>query len=720
MPIDDEVLIKYARSSNIASDLDNEVLSAIGQKVHQGYEIDVESRSEWTQKMDKAMKMALQVSEPKSTPWPNASNIKYPLMTTAAIQFAARAYAAMVPGSDVVKGKVVGSDRQPSEQGARDTKRDRAHRIGKHMSWQLIEEMEEWEEETDRLLHIVPVTGLAYRKTYYDPMKGRNVSVLVMPDKLVVNNKAKSLETSPRITEEFSLYPYEITERMRSNVFMEMDLGPSNDDDGFDEDAPHIFLEQHCWYDLDEDGYPEPYIVTIHRDLMKVVRIVARFEEEGIEINKKGQIAKIEPVHYYTKYPFIPSPDGSWHDIGFGILLAPINDSVNTSLNQMMDAGTLQNTGGGFIGSGLRVKGGVIKKRVGEWKVLDSTGEGIAKNIVPLNHPGPSAVLFQLLGMLVDAGKEIASIKDVLMGETKSNVPATTTLAMIEQGMKTFTAIYKRLHRAMKKELKKLYRLNSIYLADESYYTVLDEEKAVAREDYAMDDMDVVPVSDPTVVTDMQKMARAQFLMDFLGDPMFNGLEIRRRLLDAASIEDPSNLIVDEQPPDPQAMLENAKFELEKAKLQLEGQEVQSKIEKMSAEVQKIQLETEKLVSELHNPEEDNSGLISEINRLQQEGERLKQISDQKDVDGLKLENERQLTHAKLELEEKIAAREAERKDRELEVKAELERAKLEQEAKIADAQLKQKALSETAQRKSQEAISKVQVKATKGGVLRR
>jgi len=277
--------------------------------------------------------------------------------------------------------------------------------------------------------------------------------------------------------------------------------------------------------------------------------------------------------------------------------------------------------------------------------------------------------------------------------------------------MKTFTAIYKRLHRAMKKELKKLYRLNSIYLPQEAYFNVLDEERAISKEDYSMDDMDVVPVSDPTVVTDMQKMARAQFLMDFLGDPMFNGMEIRRRLLDAASIEDPGNLIVEEQPPDPQAMLENAKFELEKAKLQLEGQETQAKIEKMAAEVQKIQLETEKLVSELQNPEEGNSDLISEINRLQAEGERLKQLSEQKDVDGLKLENERQLTHAKLQLEEKIAAREAERKDRELEIRAAFERDKLKQEAEIADAKLNQKTLSETAQRKSQEAISKVQAK---------
>tara|TARA_R100000656_G_scaffold86042_1_gene62599 strand:- start:13459 stop:15606 length:2148 start_codon:yes stop_codon:yes gene_type:complete len=687
-----EILLEYVDSANIAEDLDADKLAEIGSLVHRGYTIDEDSRAEWKAKMDKAMKMALQVQEAKNTPWPNASNVKYPLMTTAAIQFAARAYPAMVPGVGVVKGKVIGSDRQPAEQGPpgapmgepmdrQDTKRDRAKRIGGHMSWQLIEQMEEWEEETDRLLHVVPVLGLAYRKTYYDPMRGHNVSELVLPDKLIVNDGAKSLETTPRITQELRFYPHEIVERVRSGVWREEDLGlPQGEGD--DEDAPHVFLEQHRYLDLDDDGYPEPYIVTFHRDTKKVMRIFARFEAEGVHMNEKGQIAKIDPIHYYTKYPFIPSPDGAWHDIGFGVLLGPLGDSVDTILNQMIDAATLQNMGGGFIGSGLRVKGGKIRQKLGEWTVVQTPGDGIARNVVPVNHPGPSPVLFQLLGLLIDACREIASIKDVLTGETQANIPATTTLAMIEQGMKVFTAIYKRLHRALKKELKKLYRLNGLYLNEQEYYTVLDEERAVAREDYAAQDMDVVPVSDPAVVTDMQKMARAQFLMDFINDSMFNQLEIRRRLLDAASIEDPANLIVEQQPDpadDPTIALEISKQELEQAKIEIQSKETEARISKMMAEAEKLSAETDKI-----NMGEDPEG---EVNRLEVEKERLQ---DQKGIDILKLENERQLAEAKLRLDEQIAAREAELKEREMEVKAEIEREKIKQSAKTAEATLKQ------------------------------
>ena len=148
--------------------------------------------------------------------------------------------------------------------------------------------------------------------------------------------------------------------------------------------------------DLDEDGYPEPYIVTVHKDSLKVLRISRRFEEEKIEYTEKGEVARIVPEHYFTKYPFIPSIDGSFYDMGFGLLLNPLNESINTTINQMLDAGTLQNTGGGFVGSGLRLKSGAMRFRIGEWKVVDSPGGNVAGNVVPLDHKGPSSVLFNL------------------------------------------------------------------------------------------------------------------------------------------------------------------------------------------------------------------------------------------------------------------------------------------------------------------------------------
>lgn len=560
-----QLLQQFVDADNICDLLDRDELGKIGQRVIQEFEIDRGSRGDWDDRMKDAMDLALQVKENKTFPWPNAANVKYPLVTTAAIQFNARAYPAIVPGKDIVKCKVNGDDSgifevipgpdgQPQmdpqtgqpltnvvvEPGA---KQKRADRVGRHMSWQLGDQMEEWEPDTDRLLVVLPIVGVVFRKTYFDSNKGRNCSQMVLPNRLYVDYDAASLEDAPRITQEFELYPHQITERIRSGMYKEFDFVAKAED----HDAPHTFYEQHRLLDLDDDGYPEPYVVTVHEESQEVCRIVARFYAENVKINQRGEIEKIKPIHYFTKYGFIPNPESAIYDLGFGSLLNPINETVNTIINQMLDAGTLQNAGGGFIGGGLGMKGGTMRFRPGEYKPLKGTTGKIADNIYHMQHSGPSAVLFNLLGLLIEAGKEIASIKDVLTGDSQgANASPTTTIAMIEQGMAAFTAIFKRVHRSLKTELAKVYDLNRRYLENEEYFDFQDNQEAVAREDYA-EDYDVKPVSDPTVVTDMQKMAKAQILQGFFNDPYMNQMELRKRFLDAANIEDADNLV--QEPP---------------------------------------------------------------------------------------------------------------------------------------------------------------------------
>ena len=483
-------LLGWIKSKNIAEDLDKELLTKIGVRVVREYDIDETSRSDWKTKTEQAMDLAMQVAKEKQYPWPKAANVIYPLMTTAAIQFAARAYPAIVANRSVVKGVVVGNDDgepainpqtgQPATQPGPDgqpqpvwqvqpgEKQNRADGIGEHMSWQLLDEQSEWEPETDAMLHILPIVGCDFRKSYFDPGKGRNSSLRVPAMHLCINYHAKSLETAPRVTEEIKYYPIEIEEQQRAGLFLEPEqpYGMADDAQNGDEDAPHVFLEQHRWWDLDEDGYPEPYIVTVHKRSQKVVRIVARYDADGIQFSQlTHKIVKIDPVQYYTKYDFLPNPDGGIYGVGFGQLLRPLNEAVNTTLNQLLDAGTLANTGGGFIGKGLSMNAGAIRFVMGEYKVVNVTGGTLRENIVPMQFPGPSPVLFQLLGMLIDAGREVAAVKDVLTGDAqgKASMSPTTTLALIEQGLKVFTAIYKRIHRSLKAELNKLYRLNRIY-----------------------------------------------------------------------------------------------------------------------------------------------------------------------------------------------------------------------------------------------------------------
>lgn len=577
------------QTANIADELSDDELGRIGQRVDREYRIDVTSRDGWLKQSEDAMDLAMQVAKAKTYPWPSSSNIIYPLMTTAAIEFAARAYPAIVSGRSVVKGVVYGSDDgvpvidpqtgQPAVQmtpqgpqpvfrippGAR---RARADRIGQHMSWQLLEEQPEWEEETDLLLHILPIVGCAFRKSYFDPTWARNMSLLVTAQNLVINYQAKSVDLAPRLSEELQLYPIEIEEAVRAETFIDQKYGAAPDSDAGDDDAPRQFIEQHRWLDLDGDGYPEPYIVTQHKDTAKVARIVARFDPEGVHFSQRDKrVVKIYPVQYYTKYDFLPNVDGGIYGMGFGQLLNPINAGINTTLNMLMDAGHRQVVGGGFIGRGLNMHGGSVRFKLGEYKPINATGAAIRDAIVHLETPGPSAVLFQLLGMLVSAGKEIAAVKDVLSGEaTAQTMQPTTLLALIEQGLKVFTAIYKRIYRAEKREYDKLYRLNRVYLDDQAGYRVGDQWQQIRREDYTAGD-GVEPISDPTMVSDMQMLGRANFLSAYQNDPLCNPLEIRRRIFTAAKIDNIDQILVKQMP----AAKEDPAIELAKMQLANEG-----------------------------------------------------------------------------------------------------------------------------------------------------
>jgi chaperonin GroES len=587
-PLTMEAILKNA--TNVADILTDEELSSISSAVTNEYQIDVNSRVDWIRRSVDAIDLAKQTVKKKSYPWRNAANVKFPLVTTAAIQFEARAYPAIVAGRNIVKIRVNGFDPDGK-------KRQRGARVAMHMSWQLLNEMKEWEEETDKMLIIIPIVGMCFRKTYFDRVKGRNVSKIVLAQNLVYNYGATSFDDCSRKTEELDLYPHQITERIRSGVFIDFEFGQAqvhssestNDRKTNtyqnDPDAPHRFLEQHRMYDLDNDGYPEPYICTVHKDTGKTVRVVPRFNEQQIEMNQEQEIVRITPDEYYTKYGFLPNPDGSAHDIGFGDILMPINETINDSVNMMLNAGHLQTVGGGFIGSGLRMKGGPIRRKLGEYVPVPTTGRAIRDNLIDIQHPGPSPVLFQLLGLMIDAGKDIASIKDILTGEQAvSNTPASTTLALIEQGLKVFTAIYKRIHRSFGQELQLLYNLNTKYMQPQQYFTLLDSQDPVEilKQDYQSQDMDITPISDPTMVTDMQRMARAEALVPMAEDPDFNGREIKRRYLEAMGIEDIEGLWATEE--QQQGASEQQQQQLQMAMDDLENKKKEADAKVLNAE----------------------------------------------------------------------------------------------------------------------------------------
>ena len=546
---------EWADAVNVAEDFKEEFLDDIASQVVEEYEIDCESRSEWEKTAKKAQARADQEKEDKTYPFENASNVKYPLLITAALQFAARAYAAIIPDTQVVKSKVVGKD----EGGE---KRDKGDRVASHMSFQLLDEMPEWEEDTDTLLHQIPVIGCAFRKIFYDPAWSRNRSEMVSAFDFVVNQSTKSLETVPRATHRFELYPHQIDERVRSKVYLDQDYMASAEA-GQDDDAPQEFLEQHRFIDLDGDGYREPWIVTVHFESKKVARIVANYDPDDLTLEEghdgKVQVAPIQRRSEFVKYPFLRDHKGGFYDVGFGKLLENISETIDSTINQMMDAGNLQNAGGGFIGSGLRLKKAEIRQSPGKYHMVQAAGGKIRDSIYNMEHPGPSPVLFQLLTMMVESGERLTSVQDILTGELARNQTATTTLAMIEQGLKVYTSIYKRIYRALAQEFKILFRLNAKHLPEQSYYTLHDDPEAVFRADYDVKSLDIVPVSDPNMVTDMQRLARAQLIAETQAHPVWGAIQdpvaSLRRYYDAAGIEDMDELI---KPPQPDPMQQAA------------------------------------------------------------------------------------------------------------------------------------------------------------------
>lgn len=604
-------------NKNLIDDFDEDQLVELAEQCRNGYLNDKKSRAEWEDDLDTWIKLAKQIREEKTYPWPGASNVKYPLLATAAMQFAARAYPSLIPSSGkVVKGRVIGKDYTGE-------KYERSERVSTYMSYQLFNEMPHWEEDMDKMLMMLPIIGTMFKKTYYSKAADRIESCLILPKNLVVNYWTKSLDDCERISEVIYMSPRVLKERQNLGIYKDdVELGtPSKPQDvgdsmADDETTPYTLIEQHTFYDKDGDGYPEPYIVTFDLDTGSLLRVAARYYLDDVTLAKDGKtVAKIKPIQMYTKYGFVPNPDGSFYDIGFGVLLGPLNESVNTLINIQVDSGHFSALQAGFIGKGLRLKAGDNQFKPGEWKMVAGSGDDLRKQVIPLPMKEPSDVLFQLMGSLITSGKELASVAEIFVGKMPGqNTPATTTMASIEQGMKVFTAVYKRLFRALGSEFDKIFDLNALYLDPQKYITVIDTE--IGPEDFNRDLCDIVPGADPTAVSQTEKLLKAQGLMEIL--PLIPGLldpiEVVSRVLEAQ--EQPNWQKVFSQqvqqsgqlpppPPDPKLMAIQAKVEADQRKAQVDIQKKQMDMELDSRDrAMQMQMEQQKHAQEMQMMQE--------------------------------------------------------------------------------------------------------------------
>jgi chaperonin GroES len=634
-PLDLDTIIT---SPNIAEYLSEEDLSHIGRMVHEEWEIDKESRSAWEEKTKVAFNLALQVVENKTFPWSGASNVKFPLVTIAALQYQARAYPALIPDTQVVKCRVIGDDPDG-------LKALRANRVSEHMSFQLLEEDEAWEEHMDRALIHQAIVGCAFKKSYFDPSLSHNVSEHVLAKDLYIPYFAPSIEKAPRITQIVYMSQNDLYERYNRGVFLDWnkDANPSDSTDNvldsarmeaqgvrepaWDPSQPYEILEQHRWLDLDCDGYQEPYVVYVRRDTQKVLRIVARFQSRNVQKNTAGNIISIKADNYFTKFPFIPSPDGGIYDLGFGVLLGPLNESINTSINQLIDAGTLSNTAGGFLGRGVKLKSGDNSFRPFEWKRVESTGDDLKKGIFPLPVREPSKVLFELLGLMINYGERIGMATDPQVGVNPGqNTPAETSRNMISEGQRVLNAIYKRTYRALKEEFRKLYCLNSLFLDDVVEFFALSsgQSKKVLMADYAESPKDIVPAADPYMVSDGERLLQANMLKSAAATtPGYNTYEVEKTFLRAMKISnieaiypDPQGPNAIETPPDTKVIIEGMKNEVKKLEISLTHKralaQLMAEFELNQAKIENLRADATWTLAEAQNAE--TSAQIGQIN----------------------------------------------------------------------------------------------------------
>jgi len=620
--------------ANIATLLCKEDLATIGGQIVKDFDNDIQSRSAWEKRTEASLKLALQVAETKNFPWPNASNIKFPLITIAALQYHARSYPVLVDGNLPVKCRVVGDDKDG-------TRALRSTRVEQHMSYQLLEEDEDWESEMDKVLITQPIVGCAFKKTYYDPIRKHNISENVLAKDLVVNYWTKSLETAHRVTHVLQMTKNEVYERVARGLWLDVSEGRAQQyatmgmgnglqsaqdkaqgmspPDTNDSSTPIEVLEQHCHIDFDDDGYAEPYIVYVRRDNKQVARIVARYTSEDIERNADEVILSIKAEQYFTKYPFVPSPDGGFYDLGFGVLLGPLNESINTIVNQLVDAGTMANTAGGFLSRGIKLRGGNYTFNPMEWKHVDTTGDDLRKGIVPLPVREPSQVLFTLLNLLINYGERIGGAVDIMTGQNPGqNTPAETTRTMAEQGMKIFNGIFKRTHRSLKQEFRKLYRLNQVFVSENTQYVSNAQSQGIVlATDYDGPVTDVMPTADPSVTSDAQRMQQAAAIAQRVAATpgLYNRYEAEYSFLKAMKVTNIDKLLPDPKGPNAIQPPPNIKLQIEEMKIkskQAEGElamkmgllKLMSDAELNQAKIEKLKAEAEVLkIGVLHEGE---------------------------------------------------------------------------------------------------------------------
>lgn len=592
-------ILELSQMENLVDLLEEDELTKLGMRVVQEYEDDRATMEEWLQFNDQMMDLVTQVAEKKTFPFDGSANTRLPLITNAVLSSHSEEMPEVIRDDEVLKARVFGKSTPEKEA--------RAERVMRRLNWQLFYGIPEWEPGHDKAILFKNMLGVVHKKIYWCKESSR-FECDVLPAGVVINDNSTSLHKSPRVTHEIHLPWWDVEQKFRAGEWTEQEglLERTNVEGAAETDKVQCFLEQIRREDIDEDGYPEPYVITVHRDTRKVVCIRPNYTPETIWFKDKPTPEQPQPQVIgvdsdrgrvrYIKYEMLPSLDGGYWSWGFLRLLGPLTDNCNTLINQLLDAGTLANTQSGFISDSIRFNredGGKLEFQRGEWKRIKNIGGRIADNVFPLPVAQPSPVLFQLLGLLMDVVREHSNTTKLMQGEQpQSNMPAASVMALLEQGKKAFGQVFKRHRRALKAEGDALFDLSFLYEDPIDYQLFCDDETADPKVDFARYGVDITPVAQPEFSTRVTRLAEAEALMKVLGDPRVDGGAILRQYVTA--VLNDSEKAAAMVPQEPQKTPEQVLQLLEQQKVEFMNQ-ADAQIKKFEVEAAQTANETAKI-----------------------------------------------------------------------------------------------------------------------------
>jgi hypothetical protein len=532
-------------AENLAEDMDEDALTELASDLLGEFDDDISSRKDWMQTYVDGLELLGMKVDDRTEPWPGACGVYHPMLSEALVKFQAETMMETFPARGPVRTEIIGKETP--------AKKEAAERVEADMNYQLTDVMIEYRPEHERMLWGLGLSGNAFKKVYFDPSLGRQTSMYVPAEDVVVPYGSSNLETSPRVTHVMRKTPNEVKKLQAAGFYRDIEL----DDpiDTLDEietaiaermgfrastDDRYKLLEMQVELELEDDnfrgdedeGIALPYIVTIEKATQTILSIRRNWNSDD-KLKAKRQ--------HFVHYPYVPG--FGFYAFGLIHLIGAFAKSGTSLIRQLVDAGTLSNLPGGFKTKGLRVKGDDTPIAPAEWRDVDVASGTMRDNIMPLPYKEPSQVLYSLLGTIVEEGRRFAGAADMKISDMSGQAPVGTTLAILERTLKSMSAIQARVHYSMKQEFKLLKGIIRDYTPESYSYDPVEGSRKAKQADYDM--VAVIPVSDPNAATMAQKIVQYQAVLQLAqtAPQIYDMPYLHRQMLDVLGITNAEKLV---------------------------------------------------------------------------------------------------------------------------------------------------------------------------------